>query len=120
MAETTVQISSPSTTVSVSSSTSTSVTVGEGLPSVSGTATSTSYTPTGQISSTNVQGALDELAVLQFVSATQPSSAAEGSVWYDTSTDYIYVYREVSAGVLAWIPISYGTDDSDTLDGGAY
>jgi hypothetical protein len=54
--------------------------------------------------------------------AAQPSGHIyrEGDMWYETDTETLYFYREVSVGVYNWVPLSTGTDDSDTLDGGAY
>jgi hypothetical protein len=47
------------------------------------------------------------------------TSLQEGDVWYETDTETLYFYREISQNVFNWIPISTGTD-SDTLDGGNY
>lgn len=54
--------------------------------------------------------------------ASQPAGGTyrEGDLWYETDTETLYFYREVSLGVYNWIPLSTGTTDSDTLDGGAY
>jgi hypothetical protein len=53
---------------------------------------------------------------------SQPTGGTyrEGDIWYDTTTDNIYFYREISQNVFNWVLFSTGTDDSDTLDGGAY
>lgn len=78
--------------------------------------------PSGSVSATNVQDALNQLANQQFSQASAPSGVLinEGDFWYETDTETLYVYREVSPNVFNWVPISFGTGDSDTLDGGSY
>lgn len=59
----------------------------------------------------------------KFVQENAPSGAGvrEGALWYQTSTDNLYVYREVSPNVLNWVPVIIGSEEnSDTLDGGLY
>lgn len=48
------------------------------------------------------------------------TSLQEGDVWYETDTETLYFYREISQNVFSWVPISTGTDNSDMLDGGYY
>lgn len=48
------------------------------------------------------------------------TSLQEGDVWYETDTETLYFYREISQNVFGWVPISTGTDNSDMLDGGYY
>ncbi len=55
-----------------------------------------------------------------FVQGTTPAGATEGNLWYNTSTEDISVYREVSPGVFNWVPFILGDTDSDTIDGGNY
>ena len=80
--------------------------------------------PYGTITSTNLQGALEELADQDFRSSTQPTSLniEEGDTWYDTQNNQLKVYRETSIGVFEWVPIIVGniSPDSDTLDAGAF
>lgn len=54
--------------------------------------------------------------------ATQPTGGTyrEGDQWYETDTETLYFYREVSTNVFNWVPLSTATDNSDTLDGGSY
>ena len=42
--------------------------------------------------------------------------------WYDIDDNQLKVYRETSSGVFEWVPIMIGniSDDSDTLDAGAF
>ena len=48
------------------------------------------------------------------------ANSQEGDVWYETDTETLYFYREISQNVFSWVPISTGTDNSDMLDGGYY
>jgi len=55
-------------------------------------------------------------------SSTNPPATAsllEGDMWYETDTENIYFWRETGTNVFSWILFSTGTDNSDTLDGGA-
>ena len=82
------------------------------------------YEPTGALTATNVQAALDQLAAQDFRSDSAPTGAnlEEGDTWYDTDDNQLKVYRETSVGVFQWVPIIVGAagDDSDTLDAGAF
>ena len=79
-------------------------------------------TPSGVVTATNLQDALEELANQIFKSDEAPVSGnlEPGDIWYETDTESLYYYREVSPSVFAWVPISTGTGTSDILDGGAY
>lgn len=76
-------------------------------------------TPYNTITATNAQDALEQLADQHFVQSSQPtgSNIEEGDLWYNTTTDNLYVYRETSADIFEWIPIASATGDMDTLDG---
>ena len=78
--------------------------------------------PSGSITATNVQDALIQLADHTFRQAAAPSgtNVEQGDFWYETDTETLHVYREVSSGVFEWVPILLSTSDSDTLDGGSY
>ena len=82
------------------------------------------YHPTGALTATNVQAAIDQLAAQDFRSDSAPTGAnlEEGDTWYDTDDNQLKVYRETSNGVFQWVPIIVGAagDDSDTLDAGAF
>lgn len=103
-------------------STSTVVKAAVSLPTVA--AVGISIQPTGSITSSTLQGALDELGAKQFQQASEPSGAGidEGDIWYNTATDEFLVYRETSAEVFDWVPIMVGneSDTSDTIDAGSY
>jgi len=94
------------------------------LPSQYQDAANVVVAPYGTITSTNLQGALEELADQDFRSSTQPASLniEEGDTWYDTQNNQLKVYRETSIGVFEWVPIIVGniSPDSDTLDAGAF
>ena len=83
-----------------------------------------SVTPTGTITATNLQSALEQLAGQDFRQDEAPtgSNVEEGDVWYDTNDNQLYVYREISAGTFQWVPIMVGneSDDSDNIDAGAF
>jgi len=78
--------------------------------------------PTGSITATNLQEAITQLATQQFTQASAPTgvNVGEGDIWYETDTENLYIYREVSPGVFDWRPIIIGATDSDSLDGGLY
>lgn len=66
---------------------------------------------------------LSEARTMQFYrQATAPSDSSlkEGDMWYETDTESVYFYREVSQNVFNWVVFVSGTGDSDTLDGGSY
>lgn len=78
----------------------------------------------GTITADNVRDALQQLADQDFRTAETPtgSNIEEGDTWYDTDDNQLKVYRETSSGVFEWVPIMVGniSDDSDTLDAGAF
>ena len=86
--------------------------------------------PFGQITASNIQDAIQQLADQNFRSDTAPtgtvvagvSTLSEGYTWYDTYDEQFKVYRETSSGVYEWVPIIVGdsSGDSDTLDAGAF
>lgn len=77
-------------------------------------AASVSVTPTGSITSTTLQGALEELAAQDFRSNSAPTggNVEVGDTWYDTDDNIFYVYRTID-GVTDWRPIQSGADESD-------
>lgn len=132
---TSVQISEDVTEVAVTESNGVEISISEDTtvveinnlaipPTVASTveAENIEITPTGSITATNLEDAINQLANQQFSQASEPSGVLvnEGDFWYETDTETLYVYREVSPNVFGWVPISLGTDDSDTLDGGSY
>ena len=88
------------------------------------TASSVSYTQTGSLAGGNVQDALADLADQFFRQASTPSgdNLAEGDLWYNTSSEELFVYRQVSGG-YEWHTIASAGGSSPTsftLDGGSF
>lgn len=100
----------------------TSVEANLSVPTVN--ATGITVTPTGTITATTLQEALEQLADQDFRSSSTPtgSNIEQGDTWYNTDTETLSVYRETSPGTFEWVPIMIGDDspDSDTLDAGAF
>ena len=88
------------------------------------------FAPYNTLTASNVSDALKQLADQNFRSDAAPvgstvagaSTISEGDTWYDTDDNQLKVYRETSTNVFEWVPIIVGaaTDDSDTLDAGAF
>ena len=78
----------------------------------------------GTITADNVRDALQQLADQDFRTTETPTgpNIEEGDTWYDIDDNQLKVYRETSSGVFEWVPIMVGniSDDSDTLDAGAF
>ena len=103
--------------------TTTTVTVNNlALPSQFQDAANIAVTPYNTIESSNLQTALQELADQSFRGADTPTggNVEQGDLWYESDTETLKIYREVSQNVYAWVPIAMSTGDSDTLDGGSY
>jgi hypothetical protein len=93
------------------------------VPTSTATAANVSFSSYGNITATTVEGAIQQLADNSFSQSTEPdTNLNEGDIWYDTSTEQLYVYRETSTEVFEWVPILVGDagGDSDTLDAGAF
>jgi len=83
-----------------------------------------SYTQTGSLPGGNVQEALADLADQFFRQSSTPSgdNLAEGDLWYNTSSEELFVYRQVSGG-YEWHTIASAGGSSPTsftLDGGSF
>lgn len=76
----------------------------------------------GTVTVTNLQDAIEQLADQFYYTETTPVGGylREGALWYKASTLTLSIYREISPSVFGWTPLSTGTGDSETLDGGAY
>ena len=80
------------------------------------------------ISATNIQTALEQLADQFYRGSSTPSGTnlGEGDLWYDTANEELRVYREISSGSFAWIALAAGgyiageTSLMDKLDGGYF
>lgn len=83
-------------------------------------ATSVVVSPTGYITATNLQGALEQVAAQDFRTGTQPtgSNIEIGDTWYDTIQNIFYVYRTVD-GTTDWFPL-VTTEEDGVQDGGAF
>ena len=73
----------------------------------------------------SVQEALEDLADQFFRQASTPSgnNLQEGDMWYNTSTELLYVYREVSTDSYEWHIIASAGGSSPTsftMDGGSF
>lgn len=81
-----------------------------------------SVTPHNTITATTLQGALEQLADQSFRGDSTPAgnNIEEGDLWYNTTNENFYIYRETSSNVFQWVPVALGTGNSDTLDGGAF
>ena len=82
------------------------------------------YTATGSLAGGNVQDALGDLADQFFRQSSTPSGSnlAEGDLWYNTSSEELFVYRQVSGG-YEWHTIASAGGSSPTsftLDGGSF
>ena len=86
---------------------------------------STAY---GNITATNIQTALEQLADQFYRGSTTPTGTnlGEGDLWYDTANEELRVYREISAGSYEWQALVSGgyvsgqTSLMDKLDGGRF
>jgi len=83
-----------------------------------------SYNPTGSLAGGNLQDALGDLADQFFRQSSTPSGSnlAEGDLWYNTSSEELFVYRQVSGG-YEWHTIASAGGSSPTsftLDGGSF
>ena len=85
-----------------------------------GSASNITLTATGSVSSTNLQGAIAELARQQYSQDSAPTDVEAGTFWYETDTENLFVYREISPNVYSWVAVILGDDDSYILDGGSY
>ena len=82
------------------------------------------YTQTGSLVGGNLQEALGDLADQFFRQSSTPSGSnlAEGDLWYNTSSEELFVYRQVSGG-YEWHTIASAGGSSPTsftLDGGSF
>ena len=94
------------------------------VPTPSSSGGSITIEPTGIVTATTLQGAIEQLAANQFKSNSPPSGPGvdEGDTWYDLDDNQMKVYRETSSGVFQWVPLIIGSPsgDSDTLDAGSF
>ena len=82
------------------------------------------YTSTTTLPGGNVQDALADLAEQFYRQSATPSgdNLAEGDLWYNTSSEELFVYRQVAGG-YEWHTIASAGGSSPTsftLDGGSF
>lgn len=77
-------------------------------------------TPTGAVTATTLQGAIEQLAAQDFRSNEAPSGSNVdvGDTWYDTNDNIFYVYRTID-GVTDWVPLQTSAN-ADETDGGSF
>ena len=100
------------------------VTTSSDLTLAAGLANEIVYTATGSLAGGNVQDALGDLADQFFRQSSTPSGSnlAEGDLWYNTASEELFVYRQVSGG-YEWHTIASAGGSSPTsftLDGGSF
>jgi len=100
------------------------VTTSTDLITALGLASDVTYTQHGSLPGGNVQDALADLADQFFRQSATPSgdNVAEGDLWYNTSSEELLVYRQVSGG-FEWHTIASAGGSSPTsftLDGGSF
>ena len=100
------------------------VTTSTDLITALGLAADVTYSQHGSLPGGNVQDALADLADQFFRQSATPSgdNVAEGDLWYNTSTEELLVYRQVSGG-FEWHTIASAGGSSPTsftLDGGSF
>ena len=100
------------------------VTTSTDLITALGLAADVIYTQHGSLPGGNVQDALADLADQFFRQSATPSgdNLQEGDLWYNTSSEELFVYRQVSGG-FEWHTIASAGGSSPTsftLDGGSF
>mgnify|MGYP001374956197 FL=1 len=100
------------------------ITTSSDLTLAAGLANEIVYTATGSLAGGNLQDALGDLADQFFRQSSTPSGSnlAEGDLWYNTSSEELFVYRQVSGG-YEWHTIASAGGSSPTsftLDGGSF
>ena len=100
------------------------VTTSTDLITALGLASDVTYTQHGSLPGGNVQDALADLADQFFKQSATPTgdNLQEGDLWYNTSTEELLVYRQVSGG-FEWHTIASAGGSSPTsftLDGGSF
>ena len=100
------------------------VTTSSDLTLAAGLANEIVYTATGSLAGGNLQDALGDLADQFYRQSSTPSGSnlAEGDLWYNTASEELFVYRQVSGG-YEWHTIASAGGSSPTsftLDGGSF
>ena len=100
------------------------ITTSSDLTLAASVAEDVTYTQTGSLAGGNLQEALGDLADQFYRQSSTPSGSnlAEGDLWYNTSSEELFVYRQVSGG-YEWHTIASAGGSSPTtftLDGGSF
>jgi hypothetical protein len=93
------------------------------IPSgVGGVASGITLSPSGSVTATDVQAAIEQLARQQYSQDSAPTDVEAGTFWYETDTENLYVYREVAPGTFEWqvVIVNDESGDSNILDAGSY
>jgi hypothetical protein len=120
-----ITIDEPSSTITLNQSDNPiTVTTSSDLTLQAGSAGDIVYTATGSLAGGNMQDALADLADQFYRQSSTPSGSnlAEGDLWYNTSSEELFVYRQVSGG-YEWHTIASAGGSSPTsftLDGGSF
>ena len=115
---TTLTITEGAGTSLTATGTSTTLTVNTALSAA--VAADMVYTPSGKMSATNMQDAIDELAGDAFVQAAAPtgSELGAGDLWYDSDDHELKDYRHSQWQTIA---APGGTSETMlTMDGGSF
>ena len=99
----------------------TNVTISAAVPTATFSAGNVTFDDYGGISSTYVQGAMEEIIDSYTRDVTEPGSPDEGDLFYDTDDNLLRIYADVSGGTN-WVTLLQAGDPADmqNLDGGAF
>ena len=99
----------------------TNVTISAAVPTATFSAGNVTFDDYGGISSTYVQGAMEEIIDSYTKSVSEPGSPEEGDLFYDTDDNLLKIYADVSGGTN-WVTLLQAGDPADmqNLDGGAF
>ena len=99
----------------------TNVSISAAVPTATFSAGNVTFDDYGGISSTYVQGAMEEIIDSYTRDVTEPGSPDEGDLFYDTDDNLLRIYADVSGGTN-WVTLLQAGDPADmqNLDGGAF
>jgi len=99
----------------------TNVSISAAVPTATFSAGNVTFDDYGGISSTYVQGAMEEIIDSYTRDVTEPGSPDEGDLFYDTDDNLLKIYADVSGGTN-WVTLLQAGDPADmqNLDGGAF
>ena len=99
----------------------TNVSISAAVPTATFSAGNVTFDDYGGISSTYVQGAMEEIIDSYTRDVTEPGSPDEGDLFYDTDDNLLRIYADVSGGTN-WVTLLQAGDPADmqNLDGVAF